>query len=71
MEKVIVNKDACIGCGACTALDEVFEMGDDGFAQTNENNNLDNMDEELKTEVMEAIEGCPTSAIVIEEKEEN
>ena len=69
MEKLKVNKESCIGCGACMALvEEVFEMGDDGLAQTSDNNNLDKMDKELKNEVIEAVEGCPTSAIVIEEQ---
>ena len=31
--KAVVNKDACIGCGACSAVcPNVFELGDDGFA---------------------------------------
>ena len=32
--KVKVNKDLCIGCGACQALvPDVFEIGDDGLAE--------------------------------------
>ncbi len=65
MEKVRVNQDACIGCGACTAIaSEVFSFNDEGFAEANEDNNiLDEMDNELKESVIDALEGCPTSAI--------
>ena len=32
--KVKVNKDACIGCGACAAIcDEVFEINDEGLSE--------------------------------------
>ena len=31
--KFKVNKDACIGCGACQAIcEDVFEITDDGYA---------------------------------------
>ena len=31
--KAKVNKDICIGCGACTAIAcNFFEIGDDGLA---------------------------------------
>ena len=33
--KFKVNKDLCIGCGACQAIcDEVFRIDDDGLATT-------------------------------------
>lgn len=60
--KVKVNKDACIGCGACQAVcPEVFELDDDGYAKTIKNEIKD----EEKDEVIEASEGCPTSAIEV------
>lgn len=62
--KVNVNKDACIGCGACQAIcPNVFEFGDDGLAQ----NIVTEVNEEDKLDVNEASEGCPTAAIEIEE----
>ena len=63
---VTVNKDLCIGCGACQAIaPSVFEFNDEGYAETKEETNvLDTMDEELKGDVMDALEGCPTGAIV-------
>lgn len=65
MEKVKVNEDACIGCGACTAIaSDVFSFNDEGFAEANKDNNiLDKMDESLKEDVIDALEGCPTNAI--------
>ena len=70
MEKVKVNKDVCIGCGACMAIaDEVFNIGDDGLAETYEDKNtIDEMDEELKNDVLDAKEGCPTGAIYTEDE---
>ena len=59
---VKVNKDACIGCGACQAVcPKVFELDDDGYAKTIKNEIKD----EEKDEVIEASEGCPTSAIEV------
>ncbi len=64
MKKINVSKDACIGCGACVAIDsEHFEFNDEGLSTVISNENLDS--ENLKN----AIESCPTSAISI--KEEN
>lgn len=63
--KVKVNQEACIGCGACQALvPDVFEINDDGLASVKE----EEVATELVEEVVDALEGCPTSAI--EEVEE-
>ena len=60
MEKIKVNQDACIGCGACVAIDpEHFNFNDNGLSEAISHNNLES--EELKN----AIESCPTSAIAI------
>lgn len=61
--KAFVDKDICIGCGACTGIcPEVFDMDDDGLAIA--------IKEELKSELedsaVEAQDGCPVSAIIIE-----
>lgn len=71
MKKVKVVKEACIGCGSCSAIcPAVFEMGDDGFAQVKEKIdfeketiNNDKITEETKKDIMDAMDGCPTGAI--------
>ncbi len=61
--KVVVNRDNCIGCGACEALcPEVFQIDDEGLSTVINNENLE------EEKVMEAIEGCPTSAISKEDE---
>lgn len=65
-----VNKDLCIGCGACaTIVPDVFQIGDDGLAEAiTENENLvAKVPDEFMDDVRDAAEGCPTSAIEVEE----
>lgn len=58
--KLKVNKDNCIGCGACQAIcPDVFEIEDDGLANTK----IDEINNELQDDAIDAKEGCPTSAI--------
>lgn len=60
MAKVEVDKDLCIGCGACASIDdEVFEITDEGYAKAIKN--------EVNDDVKMAADSCPTSAIKIEE----
>ena len=57
--KLKVNKDLCIGCGACQAVcPEVFEIEDDGLATV-----ISNINDNVKEDAIDAKEGCPTSAI--------
>ena len=61
--KVSVNKDACMGCGACTVTcSNVFEIGDDGYATVK----VAEVAEEDQNSVVEAKEQCPTDAISVE-----
>lgn len=61
---VKVNEDVCIGCGACQALvSDVFDLNDDGFAYVKEDADLSKYEEEIN----EAIDNCPTGAIVRED----
>lgn len=54
---VSVNKEKCIGCGACAATcPEGFEMGDDGKAKVK--------NPKAKC-VKEAADGCPVDAIKV------
>lgn len=67
MKRAKVNKDACIGCGACQGISEVFEIGDDGLAKVV----IDPINEDLEEDAICAEEGCPTAAISIEDAKEN
>jgi len=59
-----VDKDACIGCEACSDIcPEIFKMEDDGLAAAYKNPVPSEFEESAK----EAAEGCPTEAIHIKE----
>ena len=61
--KVEVNKDACIGCGACQSIvPDVFEIEDDGLACAK-----GQVTDENKEDVIDASESCPTGAITVDE----
>ena len=65
MKKIEINKDICLGCGACCGIDEEhFEFGEDGFPEAKTNENLESPD------LISAIEACPVGAITIEEEAE-
>ena len=58
--KVKVDKDLCIGCGACQAIcSDVFEIDDDRLSSVL----VDEVQEEYQDDAREAIESCPTEAI--------
>lgn len=62
--KVSIDKNACIGCGACAAIcPEYFEMGDDTKADVKKGKEKVGKADEKK--VKEAVDGCPVSAIKI------
>ena len=61
--KIKVNEDACIGCGACQAIaDDIFELNDEGISEVK----VESIDDDLKDQATEAMESCPTGAIVEE-----
>lgn len=62
--KINVNKDACIGCGACAAIcDDVFEIDDEGLSVAK----VDEVeDDELKQAVQDSADSCPTGAIELD-----
>lgn len=62
--KVKVNKDACIGCGACAAIcDTVFELDDEGLSVEKK----EEVDASEEQAVRDAAESCPTGAIEVTE----
>ena len=59
--KFKVDKDLCIGCGACASIcEEVFEITDDGYAEAKDE---EITNDEIKENAISALESCPTSAI--------
>lgn len=65
--KVKVNKEACIGCGACAAIcDAVFEIDDEGLSQVKEEAKKE-VKEDDKVACKDAAESCPTGAIEVTE----
>lgn len=63
--KVKVNRDACIGCGACEAIaPNVFELDDEGISSVK----VSPVSKEDEDDSKEAIESCPTSAILEEDE---
>jgi ferredoxin len=60
--KVRVDRNKCIGCGACTALvPEVFKMEDGLSKEKVEEIN----DKKLEERIREVAEICPGGAIII------
>lgn len=66
MKKLYVNEEACIGCGACVAIDgKHFDFNEDGLSEVISN-------EEIETEECKnAMASCPTNAISYIEENEN
>lgn len=61
--KAIVDQDTCVGCGLCCGMcDAVFRMNDDGKAEA-----YQAATEENQSDVQNAIDSCPVSAIRWEE----
>ncbi len=62
--KVKVNRDSCIGCGACAAIcDDVFEIDDEGLSTVKK----EEVEDDKKQEVQDAADSCPTGAIEVDE----
>lgn len=62
--KIKVDQELCIGCGACQAIcPSVFEFNDEGLAQAKEDVDFEALDQSVKEEAIDSLEGCPTSAI--------
>ena len=58
--KVVIDAEACIGCGLCTTIaPDVLAIGDDGLAGALVSETTDEA-------VEEAAASCPVAAIVVE-----
>ncbi|MBQ8974913.1 MAG: ferredoxin [Oscillospiraceae bacterium] len=61
--RAYVDQDSCVGCGLCTdSCPEVFQLNDDAKAEV-----IADTTDENRAGVLEAIDGCPVSAIREEE----
>ena len=71
--KITLDKNTCIGCGACVAIcPKYFEMGDDAKSRLkNAVKNKKNNQEKLTVKeigcIKEASDSCPVKAILIKE----
>ena len=64
MSRVEVDRDRCVGSGACEALaPEVFEVDDDGVLIVH----LPEPPEDELADVREAVLACPTRALTLSE----
>lgn len=65
--KAKVNKDICIGCGACTQIAEnVFEFGSDGLAEVKKD--IKEIKQEDEESVLDAEGSCPVGAITVQQE---
>jgi ferredoxin len=74
--RVVVDREACIGCGVAPATcPDVFVLGDDNgknrvreeySVETNEKISIGEVPEDLKDCVQSAIDSCPVQAIRFE-----
>ena len=67
----IVDMDTCIACGACgAAAPDIYDYDDEGIAYVilDDNQGTAEVPEELYEDMEDAIDGCPTDSIKIEEE---
>jgi ferredoxin len=65
MKKIVLNKALCVGCGACVAIcGEHFAFDDNGLSSI-----IKPLDGEPTSELLEAVDSCPTNAINLGEEE--
>ena len=68
----IVSKDECIACGACGAVaPDIFGYDDEGYAENifegDANTGTKEIADNLEADLIDAVEGCPTEAIKVQD----
>lgn len=64
----VVDQNTCIACGACGATaPEIFDYNDEGiaFAILDNNTGITKVPDELKEDLEDALDGCPTDSIKV------
>lgn len=67
----IVDQDTCIACAACGAsAPDIYDYNEDGIAYNlmDENKGIIEISDNLKADVLDAKEGCPTESIKVAEE---
>jgi ferredoxin len=69
--RVNINKDKCIGCGSCSAMEpDIFGMNEDNVAQISSQYRDKIIDDKsIISKILEVRDLCPNGAIEIEEIE--
>lgn len=67
MEKIVINKDACIGCGLCVHSHPDYLVFDEMGQAEPVGKEVDPKDKEA---LLETVEHCPTEAFMIEDVKE-
>ena len=70
--KLKINRDACIGCGACTAvMPDLFEIDDEGKASIKGGTVKGKFSEKIisskASDLDEAVSACPVEAVTTDE----
>ncbi len=69
MEKIVINKDLCIGCGMCVAEHPEYLIFDEMGQADPVDKKVEPQD---KASLLDTVEKCPTQAFKVEDiKEEN
>ncbi|MHA1303428.1 MAG: ferredoxin [Candidatus Heimdallarchaeaceae archaeon] len=73
--KITIQKDECIGCGACYSHDPVhFDSDDEGYAIVKDGTTTDELSEGIFTDddindAKDAAESCPVEIIDVTDEE--
>ena len=66
----IVDMDTCIACGLRCSCPDIYDYDDEGIAYVilDDNQGTAEVPEELYEDMEDALEGCPTDSIKIEDE---